>query len=85
MKRILFEATAKEQFDYWEKTNKKTFQKILSLLDETRKNPSKGTGKPEPLKHQFRGYWSRRIDSANRLVYKVTDDAVIVVACRFHY
>ncbi len=85
MKKILFEVIAHEQFQKWEVQNKKIFKKITELLDDTRQNPFKGIGKPEPLKHQFKGYWSRRIDKEHRLVYKVNDDAVIVISCMYHY
>ena len=85
MKKILFEDEALKNYFEWEKVNKKVFIKINKLLDDTRQNPFKGTGKPEPLKHQLKGFWSRRITWEHRLVYKVTDDAIIVVSCKFHY
>ena len=85
MKRILFEEDALKQFHQWEHEDKKIFGKILKLLDNTRQNPFKGLGKPELLKHQFKGHWSRRINHEHRLIYKVTDDAIIVIACKFHY
>ena len=85
MKRILFEDDALEQFNQWEKQNKKLFDKIIKLLDDARRNPFKGIGKPEPLKHQLKGCWSRRINYEHRLVYKVTTDAIIIIGCKYHY
>ena len=85
MKRILFEENALKQFRQWERKDKKVFGKILELLDDARQNPFKGIGKPEPLKHQFKGCWSRRINHQHRLIYNVTDEAIIVIACMFHY
>ena len=85
MKKILFEDEALKNYFEWEKVDKKVFIRINKLLDDTRRNPFKGTGQPEPLKHQLKGFWSRRITWEHRLVYKVTDDAIIVVSCKFHY
>jgi len=55
------------------------------MIKEIIRTPFSGTGKPEPLKYEMSGYWSRRIDSEHRLVYKVTDDAIIIIACKNHY
>ncbi|MDL5049491.1 Txe/YoeB family addiction module toxin [Oscillatoria amoena NRMC-F 0135] len=64
---------------------KKITQKINALILETIRNPFEGSGKPEALKHELQGYWSRRINLEHRLVYKVTDDAIIIIACKYHY
>ena len=64
---------------------KKIFKKILSLLKDTQKNPFSGLGKPEALKHELQGYWSKRINQEHRLVYQVEDDSVIILSCRYHY
>lgn len=85
MRRIIFKPIPYEQYRQWERQDKKIFTKITELIDEARQNPFKGTGKPEPLKYQFKGCWSRRINHEHRLVYKVTDDAIIVISCRYHY
>ena len=86
MKKILFENNdGLEQFNEWEMDDKKIFDKIAKLLDDTRQNPFKGIGKPEPLKHTLSGCWSRRITKEHRLVYKVTADAIIVISCKYHY
>jgi toxin YoeB len=59
--------------------------RIIKLLEEIQRNPFEGTGKPEPLKHNLKGLWSRRIDDEHRLVYEVTNDEVIVISCKYHY
>ena len=85
MKRIQFEEDALKQFHEWERTDEKIFRRIIELLDDARQNPFKGIGKPEPLKHQFKGWWSRRINRQHRLIYKVSGDALIVIGCKYHY
>jgi toxin YoeB len=84
MRRIIFESTAIEDMLYWSKEDLKLVRKIFQLLDNTLKTPFEGIGQPEHLKHRA-DVWSRRINQEHRLVYKVTDDAIIVLACRFHY
>lgn len=74
-----------EDYLYWQKTDKKMFSKINRLIKDISRNPHDGIGKPEPLKHKYRGFWSRRIDGEHRLIYKVTDDEIWIVKCRFHY
>ena len=73
------------QYLYWQDTNKKTAENINKLIKEIMREPFTGIGKPEPLKHQWQGWWSRRIDSVNRLVYKVDGDNLLIAQCRFHY
>lgn len=85
MKKALFEKLAHEQFLEWERTDNSTFHKIAELIAEIKKEPFKGTGKPEPLKHNLKGCWSRRITGEHRLVYKVTDDSIIIISCKYHY
>ncbi|MEI7803521.1 MAG: Txe/YoeB family addiction module toxin [Bacteroidota bacterium] len=85
MRRIIFQPLAFEQYSQWAKDDKKIFKKVCKLLEETNRHPFKGIGKPEPLKHALAGYWSRRISNEHRLVYKVTDEAIIVIACKYHY
>ncbi len=85
MRDVEFENDALEDFLDWEKTDKKIFSKIVKLIDECRNDPFKGTGKPEPLKHKLKGYWSRRITNEHRLVYQVTKSSIIIISCRFHY
>ncbi|WP_017293394.1 Txe/YoeB family addiction module toxin [Geminocystis herdmanii] len=85
MRKITFEINAFEQFNYWVNIDKKIFKKILLLLKDTQKNPFTGLGKPEPLKHDLQGYWSKRINEEHRLVYRVEDDSIIIISCRYHY
>ena len=85
--RIAFTPQASEDFDFWKKTNPKTAGKIKEMLKELQEHPFSGTGKPELLKFQFSGVWSRRINHKDRLIYQVNGDivTVIVLAMSFHY
>lgn len=74
-----------EDYLYWQAINKKTVTRIKTLIQAITRQPFEGIGSPEPLKHHWSGYWSRRIDFERRLVYKVTDNAVIIAQCRYHY
>lgn len=79
MKIIFHQKNAYNDYLYWQKTDKKKFEKINQLLKNCQQTPYSGLGKPHALKHENSGYWSRRIDHEHRLVYKVTDDAIIVI------
>ena len=70
---------------YWQDQDKKTLKRLNSLITVAARDPFAGIGKPEPLRGELTGYWSRRIDEANRLVYRVTDAELVIIACRFHY
>lgn len=85
MRSIAFHQEAFQQFSEWAKTDKKLFERIRRLILETTKEPFLGIGKPEPLKGTLRGYWSRRITDEHRLVYKVTDESITIMSCKFHY
>ena len=85
MRQVYFTPVAEAQLNQWADTNKKIYNKIIDLLDAIKEKPFSGTGKPEPLKHQLQGYWSRRIDKTHRLVYKVMDDSILVISCMLHY
>ncbi|WP_201604743.1 Txe/YoeB family addiction module toxin [Psychrobacter immobilis] len=74
-----------EDYEYWQKTSKEKVKQISKLIKALKRDPFEGIGKPEPLKHDLAGYWSRRIDQEHRLVYEVQDDAIIIVQCRYHY
>jgi toxin YoeB len=74
-----------EDYLYWQKTDKQKLKRINRLIKATQRQPFEGLGDPEPLKHNWSGYWSRRIDKEHRLVYKVTDDQLYIVQCRYHY
>jgi toxin YoeB len=82
---ILFTDDAWEDYLYWQQTDKQTLRKINHLLKEIQRTPFTGIGKPEPLKHQLQGCWSRRIDSEHRLIYEITNNMLKVIGCRFHY
>ena len=83
--KLVFEPIAWDQFLYWQETDKATFRKINGLIKECLRHPFEGTGKPEPLKGDLAGLWSRRIDRERRLVYRVTNDALEIARCRYHY
>lgn len=85
MRIISFDSDAFEKFSSWANPDKKLFVRLQRLISETAKNPFEGIGKPEPLKGEFRGYWSRRITDEHRLVYKVTETHILIVACKYHY
>ena len=74
-----------EDYIYWQDQDKKTLKRVNLLLKDIARNSFSGIGKPEPLKSDKAGYWSRRIDGVNRLVYKVTDEAIVIITCRGHY
>ncbi|MFN8430174.1 MAG: Txe/YoeB family addiction module toxin [Spirosomataceae bacterium] len=83
--KILFLDDAWEDYLYWQSTDKSMLKKVNSLIKEIERTPFEGSGKPEPLKHNLNGCLSRRINLEHRLVYKVEDDAIIVLQCRYHY
>ncbi len=70
---------------YWQQKDKRVTKKINELLRDIKRDPFEGIGKPEPLRFELQGCWSRRISDEHRLVYKVYDDAIAVVSCRYHY
>ena len=83
--RLEFSPDALDQLNWWVKKDRKIALRILGLIKEIQRTPFEGTGKPEPLKHNLSGYWSRRIDQTNRLVYKAEKDIIIIISCRYHY
>jgi toxin YoeB len=82
---VTFTPTALDDLRYWLKIDKRQADRILALLEEIRRTPFDGTGKPEPLRFQLAGCWSRRIDREHRLVYQVEETEIVVIACRYHY
>ena len=74
-----------EDYLYWQNNDKKTLRRINQLLKNIERNPFDGTGKPEPLKHGLQGYWSRRIDETNRLIYRIENERIEIIQCRTHY
>ncbi|MFB9135737.1 Txe/YoeB family addiction module toxin [Vibrio sp. AK197] len=74
-----------ENYLYWQTQDKKTLKRINKLINDVKRSPFEGIGKPEPLKENLAGFWSRRIDDTNRLVYAVDDHAITILSCRYHY
>ncbi len=83
--RLTFHEEAWEDYLYWQSSDRKQLKKINALLRECLRTPFAGTGKPEPLKGEFAGWWSRRIDQEHRLVYRATEDSLLIAQCRYHY
>lgn len=73
------------EYTYWQHTDKQTLKKINQLLKDIKRDPFDGRGKPEALKHEFSGCWSRRITDEHRLVYEVTDYSIVIISCKYHY
>ncbi|MDB9496902.1 Txe/YoeB family addiction module toxin [Spirulina major CS-329] len=84
-RRVIFEASAFADFNEWLRLDKKTHRKIIELIKIIDRTPFTGIGKPEPLRYDLAGYWSRRINQEHRLVYQVTETDIIIISCRYHY
>lgn len=82
---VIYVANAAEDFKYWQKINPKLVTRINRLLEDVKKHPFTGLGNPEPLKFNKSGYWSRRINQEHRLVYKIENNTIYIVQCRYHY
>ena len=82
---IKFSDHAWEDYLFWQAKDKAILKRVNLLLRDIHRSPFEGIGKPEPLKHQLAGFWSRRIDDEHRLVYAIYDDCVLVAQCRYHY
>jgi len=82
---IVFSKSAFEDYINWPKDDKKIFNKINDLIKEISRTPFSGKGKPEPLKNELSGFWSRRINKEHRLVYKVENENLYIVTCKYHY
>ena len=83
--RLLCEESAWEDYISWQSQDKKTLKRINQIIKDIQRSPFDGIGKPEPLRGNLSGYWSRRIDETNRIVYKETEGAIIIAACKGHY
>jgi len=83
--RLVWTKTSWNDYLYWQKNDKKKLKRINELVKATLRNPFEGLGKPEALKHDLKGYWSRRIDSEHRLVSSFQNEELVIVACRYHY
>ncbi len=82
---LIWDNKAWQDYLYWQKQDKKTLKRINRLIRDTLSNPFTGIGKPEPLKENLSGYWSRRIDEKNRLIYRVGENYIKIISCRYHY
>jgi len=85
MKKVKFTDECFDDYVYWQGQDKKTLKRINVLIKDAQRAPFEGIGKPEPLKGNLSGFWSRRIDEVNRLVYAVQDDELEIISCRYHY
>lgn len=85
MRILEFDPHAIEDLAWWIEKDRKKALRIMRLITETQKNPCSGTGKPEPLKYELAGCWSRRIDDEHRLVYEIENERIRILACRYHY
>ena len=85
MRKLAWGSKAWQDYLYWQSQDKKTLKRINRLIQDTLSDPFEGIGKPEPLKESLSGFWSRRIDETNRLVYAIDDDYLTIISCRYHY
>lgn len=82
---ITFTRKASEDYIYWQREDMSVFKRIHALIKDMQRTPFHGIGKPEPLKFDMAGYWSRRIDEEHRIVYKIQQDRLVIHQCRYHY
>jgi toxin YoeB len=82
---LTFDKVAWEDYLYWQSTDKAMVKRINAIIKDIMRHPFEGIGQPEPLKHDWSGYWSRRIDQEHRFVYRVTADSILIGQCRYHY
>ncbi|MDB9445857.1 Txe/YoeB family addiction module toxin [Anabaena sp. CS-542/02] len=85
MRKLAWGSKAWKDYLYWQSQDKKTLKRINRLIEDTLSDPCEGIGKPEPLKENLSGFWSRRIDETNRLIYAIDDDYLTIISCRYHY
>ena len=85
LSRIVWTNAAWADYVYWQGQDKKTFKRINNLIKDALRNPQDGIGKPEELRESLAGFWSRRIDDVNRLVYAIEKGQLVIIACRYHY
>lgn len=83
--KLIFADTAWEDYLYWQATDKKQLKRTNHLIKDIQRTPFEGIGKPKSLKFHLSGFWSRRIDEKHRLIYAVTDEAILIASCRYHY
>lgn len=85
MRNLEFDPAGFDDLAWWVRTDRSTALRVIRLVEDVQRDPFKGIGNPEPLRHELAGCWSRRIDREHRLVYQVTDARIRVLACRYHY
>ena len=85
MMRITFSKNSWEEYTSWQTEDKQMLRKINELIKDIQRHPHEGIGKPEPLKYDLAGFWSRRIDREHRLVYQVIDQEILIYSCRYHF
>ena len=85
MRKIAFLPAGFDDFNGWGTEDRKVYARIVKLIKDIDRDPYSGLGKPEPLKYELKGLWSRRITDEHRLVYKATEEEIVIVSCRFHY
>lgn len=83
--KLIFTPEAWQDYLFWQEHDKKILARINDLIKETLRSPFNGIGKPEPLRYELKGFWSRRINEEHRLIYQVADDSLIIASVRFHY
>ncbi|NJO41149.1 MAG: Txe/YoeB family addiction module toxin [Cyanobacteria bacterium RU_5_0] len=84
-RKVVFEGGAFEDFNEWAKIDRKLYARIVELIKDIDRSPFTGLGKPEPLKYEFSGFWSRRITDEHRLIYRVNDREIVIASCKYHY
>jgi toxin YoeB len=85
MRKLAWGSKAWQDYLYWQSQDRKTLKRINRLIQDTLSHPFEGVGKPEPLKENLSGFWSRRIDETNRLIYAVDENYLTIISCRYHY
>ena len=83
--KLIFSEHAWNDYLYWQKSDKKILKRINAVVKDIQRSPFEGKGKPEPLKHALSGYWSRRINDEHRLVYRISNDSILIAQLRYHY
>jgi len=83
--KLIFSENAWLEYLEWQKTDKRILKRINELIKDTKRNPTSGLGKPEPLKHALKGYWSRRITDEHRMVYRHSEDSILIAQLKYHY
>jgi toxin YoeB len=84
-RKLVWTSSSWSDYLYWQGQDKRTLKRVNKLIEEVLRNPFEGIGKPEPLRENLTGFWSRRIDDTHRLVYAVEDEYLTIIACRYHY